>query len=63
VPRRSFLALATAAGLAVAMGAGVAFREHTRNALTVTNGQYGEGVTIEVGPGGAIQLRQQRRGR
>jgi hypothetical protein len=37
LPRRSFLALATAAGLAAAIGAGVAFREHTRNALTVTN--------------------------
>ncbi len=119
--RRSFLALATAAGLAAAIG--VAFRVHTRNVLTVTNrsgrtisslqvslpwetlrfepiaagesvsrsfrivsdahfaiegaladgtrlraaegyvtnGQYGEEVRIEVGPGGAIQLRQQRR--
>jgi len=27
----------------------------------VTNSQYGEAVRIEVGPGGAIQLRQQRR--
>ncbi len=27
----------------------------------VTNGQYGEEVRMEVGPGGAIQLRQQRR--
>ncbi len=123
LPRRSFLALATAAGLAVAIGVGVAFREHTRNALTVTNrsgltitslvvslpwetlrfepiaagasvsrsfrivsdasfviegeladgtrlranegyvtnSQYGEEVRIEVGPGGAIQFRQQRR--
>ncbi len=37
LPRRSFLALATATGLAAAIGAGVAFREHTRNVLTVTN--------------------------
>lgn len=121
--RRSFLALATAAGLAAAIGIGVAFHEHTRNALTVTNrssltitslrvslpwetlrfepiapgesvsrsfrivsdasfviegeladgtrlradegyvtnSQYGEDVRIEVGPGGAIQFRQQRR--
>ncbi len=29
----------------------------------VTNGQYGEEVRIEVGPGGAIRLRQQQRGR
>ncbi|MCP9784795.1 hypothetical protein [Cyanobium sp. N5-Cardenillas] len=29
----------------------------------VTNGQYGEAVRIEVGPGGAVHLRQQRRGR
>ncbi|MCP9900031.1 hypothetical protein KBZ12_07445 [Cyanobium sp. Cruz CV13-4-11] len=125
LPRRSILALATAAGLAAAIGGGVAFREHTRNGLTVTNrsgltitslevslpwqtlrfepiadgaslsrsfrivsdahvaiegelaegtrlraaegyvtnGQYGEEVRIEVGPGGGIQLRQQRRGR
>lgn len=123
LPRRSFLALATAAGLAAVVGVGVAFREHTRNALTVTNlsgltitslamslpwetlrfgpiapgetvsrsfrivsdasfviegeladgtrlradegyvtnSQYGEAVRIEVAPGGAIQLRQQRR--
>lgn len=123
LPRRSFLALATAAGLVAAIGTGVAFREHTRNALMVTNrsgltitslavslpwetlrfesiaagesvsrsfrivsdgsfgiegeladgtrlrategyvtnGQYGEAVRIEVGPGGGIQLRQQRR--
>lgn len=123
--RRSFLALATAAGLAAAIGIGVAFREHTRNVLTVTNrsgltitslavslpwetlrfepiapgesvgrsfrivsdasfviegeladgtrlradegyvtnSQYGEEVRIEVGPGGAIQFRQQQRGR
>ncbi len=125
LPRRSFLALVTAAGLAGAIGVGVAFREHTRNELTVTNGsgrmiaslqvllpwetlrfepiaagasasrsfrivsdahfaiegeladgtrlraaegyvtngQYGEEVRIEVGPGGVIRLRQQRRGR
>lgn len=123
LPRRSFLALATAAGLAAVVGVGVAFREHTRNALTVTNlsgltitslamslpwetlrfgpiapgetvsrsfrivsdasfviegeladgtrlradegyvtnSQYGEAVRIEVAPGGAIQLGQQRR--
>lgn len=123
--RRSFLALATAAGLAAAIGIGVAFLEHTRNVLTVTNrsgltitslavslpwetlrfepiapgesvgrsfrivsdasfviegeladgtrlradegyvtnSQYGEEVRIEVGPGGAIQFRQQQRGR
>lgn len=36
LPRRSFLALAATAGLA-AIGAGVAFREHTRNELTITN--------------------------
>ncbi|MDM7953224.1 MAG: hypothetical protein QUV07_08430 [Cyanobium sp. CZS 25K] len=124
LPRRSFLALAAAAGLPAAMGAGVAFREHTRNALTVinrsgrtivslqvslpwetlrfepiaagtavsrsfrivsdasfviegeladgtrlrtaegyvTNGQYGEEVRIEVGPGGTLSLSQGRRG-
>lgn len=123
LPRRSFLALATAAGLA-AIGVGVAFREHTRNELTVvnrsgrtivslqvslpletlrfgpiaagetvsrsfriesdahfaiegqladgtrlradegyvTNSQYGEGVRIEVGPGGTLSFRQGRRG-
>jgi hypothetical protein len=124
LPRRSFLALATAAGLVAAIGAGVAFRERTRNELTVvnrsgrtitslqvslpwetlrfgpiapgetvsrsfriesdahfafageladgtrlraeegyiTNGQYGEGVRIEVGPGGTLSFRQGRRG-
>jgi hypothetical protein len=123
LPRRSFLALAAAAGLA-AIGAGVAFREYTRNELTVvnrsgrtivslqvslpwetlrfepiaagasvsrsfrivsdasfliegeladgtrlradegyvTNSQYGEGVRIEVGPGGTLSFRQGRRG-
>ncbi len=123
-PRRSFLALAAAAGLA-AISAGVAFREHTRYELTVvdrsgrtitslqaalpgetlrfgpiaagqtvsrsfriesdahfaiageladdtrlradegyvTNSQYGEGVRIEVGPGGALSFSQGRRGR
>jgi hypothetical protein len=119
LPRRSFLALATAAGLA-AIAAGVAVWERTRNELTVlnrsgrtivslqvslpwetlrfgpiaagesvrrsfriesdaefaiegmlddgtrlraadgyvTNSQYGEGVRIEVGPGGTVRLRQ-----
>jgi hypothetical protein len=125
LPRRSFLALAVAAGLAAAIGTGVAFREHTRNVLTVvnrsgrtirslqvslpwetlrfgpiapgetvsrsfrivsdasfviegeladgtglraeegyvTNSQYGEGVRIEVGPGGTLSFSQGRRGR
>lgn len=124
-PRRSFLALAAAAALVAAVGAAAAFRETTRNELTVvhrsgrtitslqvalpwetlrfgpiaagqtvsrsfriasdahfaiageladgtrlradegyvTNSQYGEGVRIEVGPGGTLRFSQGRRGR
>ncbi len=45
--RRSFLALAAVAGLA-AIGTGVAFREHTRNELTVTNRSGRTIVSLEV---------------
>jgi hypothetical protein len=45
--RRSFLVLAVVAGLA-AIGAGVAFREHTRNELTVINRSGRTIVSLEV---------------
>ena len=45
--RRSFLVLAVVAGLA-AIGAGVAFREHTRNELMVTNRSGRTIVSLEV---------------
>jgi hypothetical protein len=47
LPRRSFLALAAAAGLA-AIGAGVAFREYTRNELTVINRSGQTIVSLQV---------------
>ncbi|MCP9833524.1 MULTISPECIES: twin-arginine translocation signal domain-containing protein [unclassified Cyanobium] len=45
--RRSFLVLAAVAGLA-AIGAGVAFQEHTRNALTVSNSSGRTITALEV---------------